>query len=64
MPLVRDWGASVPRAFNAAGVGKSTEQAVGRLLHAAEGLRPDQEAATFIVHIDKCYENVDHGRLQ
>ena len=64
MPLIRGWGASVPRSFFAAGIGKSTEQAVGRLLLAAEGIKANQEAACFIVDIDKCYENVDRRRLQ
>jgi hypothetical protein len=63
MPLVREWGQSVPRCFYAAGVGKSTDDAVGRLLLATEGLEEDEEAASFILDIDKCYENVDHERL-
>ena len=53
----------MPRCFSAAGVGKITEDAVGRLLLATESLGPDEEAASFIADIDKCYENVDHGKL-
>lgn len=64
MGLVREWGKSVPRSYFAAGVGKSTEDAVGRLLLASEGIEPTQEAACFIWDIDKCYEHVDHARLQ
>ena len=63
MPLVRSWGLSVPRQFFAAGVGKSTEEAVGRLLMAAEGMKSDEETAGIILDIDKCYENVQHDRL-
>lgn len=43
---------------------KATEQAVGRILLAAEGKDQSQEAACFILDIDKCYENVDHGKIQ
>jgi hypothetical protein len=64
MPLVRDWGAKVPRQFFAAGPGRSTEDAVGRVLLASEQMDYTHEAACFILDIDKCYENVDHGRLQ
>ena len=65
MPMVRAWAAKVPRAFFAAGIGKSTETAVGRLLLAAEALDDaQQEAAAVIVDIDKCYENVGHVKLR
>ena len=64
MPLVRAWGASIPRDFFAVGVGKGTEQAVGRVLLAGEALSSEEEAAAFILDIDKCYENVSHVRLQ
>lgn len=64
MPFVRQWGAGVPRAFFAAGVGKSTEQAVGSILLKAEGIKQDEEAACCILDIDKCYENVDRQRMQ
>ena len=63
MPLVRAWGAGVPRCYFAAGVGKSTVDAVGRTLLIAEGLDDDEEAACFIADIDKCYEHVNHTKL-
>ena len=63
MPLVRDWAARVPRAYFAAGLGKSTEQAIGRMLMQAETASEDEEVACLIADIDKCYENVKHGRL-
>ena len=64
MPLVRDWGASVPRAFFAAGVGKSTEDSIGRVLMQGEAISTAEEAAVIIADIDKCYENVDHAKLR
>ena len=64
MPLVRAWGASLPRAFYAAGVGKSTEQAVGRLLLASEGLKPDQEAAMLVDGDGNEEEDEDIHKLQ
>lgn len=63
MPLVRAWSASVPRPYFAAGVGKSTEAAVGRLLLTAEATLEGEEAACIIADIDKCYENVRHVQL-
>ena len=58
-------GASVPRAFFVAGIGKGTEQAVGRvLLHGEAAKAIVEEVAAFIVDIDKCYENVQHDRLR
>ena len=63
MPLVRAWAATVPRPFLAAGVGKSTEDAVGRLLMTAEAAKADEEVACVIVDIDKCYESVQHEKL-
>lgn len=63
-PLVRQWGAGPPRAFFVAGVDKSTEQAVGRILLKADGIKQDEEAACFILHHDKCYENADHQLVQ
>ena len=53
MPLVRAWGAGRPRNYFATGVGKSTEDAVGRILMTAEGLDDDEEAACFIADSDK-----------
>ena len=61
--MVRAWNQSIPRSYFAAGIGKSTEDAVGRILLAAEGKRADEESAGFILDIDKCYENVDHEKL-
>ena len=64
MPVVRAWGASVPRAFFAAGPGRGTEDAVGRVLMATEGADLSvEEAACVILDIDKCYENVRHAKL-
>ena len=64
MALVRGWSLIVPRNFFAAGIRRSTEDAVGRLLLASEGFKPQQEAACFIWDIDKSYEHVDRARLQ
>ena len=64
MPLVRDWHATVPRDYFAAGPGKSTEDVVGRVLLATEHLDKTKEAACFILDIDKCNENVEHSRIQ
>ena len=63
MPLVRAWAATIPRPYFSAGQGKSTEQAVGRILMQAEAARDDEEAACIIADIDKCYENVSHEKL-
>ena len=62
MLLVRAWGAGVPRSYFAAGVGKSTEDAIGRFLLVGEAVTDEQEAATLIADIDKCPENVGQGR--
>lgn len=44
---------------------KSTEQAVGRvLLHREAAKTTGDEAAVFVVDIDKCYENVQHDHLR
>ena len=64
MSLVRDWHVRAPRDYFAAGPGKSTEDAAGRVLMAAEQMDSSQEAACFILDIDKCYENVSHSRIQ
>ena len=63
MPLVKAWSASIPRRYFAAGIGKSTEDAVGRLLLTAEGATENEEAACTIWDIDKCYEHVGHEKL-
>ena len=63
MPLDRAWSAGVPRSYFAAGVGKATEDAVGRLLLTAEAKQEGEEVACMIVDIDKCYEHVDHHKL-
>ena len=50
----------MPRAYFAAGVGKSTEDAIGRMLIAAEAAdAKQQEVACIVADIDKCYENVE-----
>ena len=64
MPLVRAWGAGVPRAFFAAGVGKSTEDSIGRVLLHGETISTAEEAAVIVADIDKCYENVSHEKLR
>ena len=46
-----------------AGVGKSTEDAIGRQLLTAETTKKEEEAACAIVDIDKWYENVGHDLL-
>ena len=63
MPLVRDWAAKVPRRYFAAGVGKSTEDAIGRLLLTAEAAGEDEEVACVREDIDKCYENVKREKV-
>ena len=63
LPLVRAWSAKVPRNYFAAAVGKSTEDAVSRLLMTAEAARKHEAVACIIVDMDKCYENVDHLKL-
>ena len=63
MPLVKAWSASIPRRYFASGIGKSTEDAVGRLLLTAEGATENEEAACTIWDIDKCYEHVSHEKL-
>ena len=42
MPRVSAWGAGVPRAFFAAGVGKSTEDSIGRALLHVETIATDE----------------------
>ena len=64
MALVRDWHIRVPRNYFAVGPGKSTEDAVGRVLLASEHIDNSQEAACLILDIDKCCENVSHLRIQ
>lgn len=55
----------MPRPYFAAGVGKSTEDAIGRLLMTAEAAdNQRQEVACIVVDVDKCYENVDHDKLR
>ena len=64
MAMVRAWAATVPRNYFAAGEGKSTEQAVGKMLLTTEGMEArEQEAVTVVMDIDKCYEHVGHRRL-
>ena len=64
MVIVRKWAVTVPRSYFAAGTGKSTEDAVGRLLATVEAQDDDwEESACAIMDIDKCYEHVDHGML-
>ena len=63
MAIVREWAASVPRAYFAAGTGKSTEDAVCRLMMRAEAADLAEEAvAVLVADVDKCYENVDHQK--
>lgn len=63
--LVRAWAASASRAYFAAGIGKSTEDAVGRLLLTAEAVDLRQkEVVCIVVDVDKCNENVDHVLLR
>ena len=63
-PIVRKWAASLPLAYFAAGAGKSTEDAVGRLLTTMEAMDHDlEEAACLVMDIDKCYENASHGMM-
>ena len=55
---------TIPRAYFAAGIGKSTEDAIGGVLTTVEALDEDwEESACIIMDIDKCYEHVDHGML-
>ena len=53
----------MPRKYFTAGVGKSTEDAIGRLLLTTEGTGDDEEAVCIIADIDKCCEHVDHHQL-
>lgn len=63
LPLVRAWSARVPRQYFAAGVGKSTEDAISRPLLTAEAAKKHEATAFIIVDMDKCYENVNHRKL-
>ena len=64
MRIVRGWAKTVTRIYFAAGAGRSTEDAIGRLLTTLEAQDDDwEESVCVIMDIGKCYEHVDHGML-
>ena len=51
MQIVREWAMAIPRAYFAAGAGKSTEDAIGRLLTTVEAQDDDwEESACYYGH--------------